>query len=136
MKADKGNCFVVLDKCDYDSNMDSLLSDRNTYELISKSPFKRIERELNKRLLALKNEHKISDSNYRKYHQPSVDQSNTTNKEVLLDPLYHPLAQLSIILPSSLQTFCRLYKTAMVSLLLTLLSLLKKSPISTSRTTK
>ena len=48
--------------------MDSLLSDRNTYELISKSPFKRIERELNKRLLALKNQHKISDSTYRKLH--------------------------------------------------------------------
>ena len=57
MKADKGNCFVVLDKCDYDSKMDSILSDRNTYELISKSPFKRIECELNKRLLALKNQH-------------------------------------------------------------------------------
>ncbi|XP_068735283.1 uncharacterized protein [Montipora capricornis] len=27
MKADKGNCFVVLDKSDYDSKMDSLLSD-------------------------------------------------------------------------------------------------------------
>ena len=59
-------CFVVLDKCDYDSKMDSLLSDRSTYELIPKSPFKRIERELNKRLLALKNQHKISDSTYRK----------------------------------------------------------------------
>ena len=66
MKADKGNCFVVLDKCDYDSKMDSLLSDRSTYELIPKSPFKRIERELSKRLLALKNQHKISDSTYRK----------------------------------------------------------------------
>ena len=33
-----------------------------------KSPFKRIERELNKRLLVLKNEHKINDSTYRKLH--------------------------------------------------------------------
>ena len=68
MKADKGNCFVVLDKCDYDSKMDSLLSDRNTYELVPKSPFKRIQRELSKRLLVLKNQHKISDSTYRKLH--------------------------------------------------------------------
>ena len=68
MKADKGNCFVVLDKCDYDSKMDSLLSDRIIYELVSKSPFKRIERELNKRLLALKNQRKISDSTYRRLH--------------------------------------------------------------------
>ncbi|XP_068671416.1 uncharacterized protein [Montipora foliosa] len=68
MKADKGNCFVVLDKSDYDSKMDSLLSDRTTYELVLKSPFKRIERELNKRLLVLKNHYKISDSTYRKLH--------------------------------------------------------------------
>ena len=68
MKADKGNCFVVLDKCDYNSKMNSLLSDRNTYELVLKSPFKRIERELNRRLLALKNQQKISDSTYRRLH--------------------------------------------------------------------
>ncbi|XP_068756955.1 uncharacterized protein [Montipora capricornis] len=68
MKADKGNCFVVLDKSDYDSKMDSLLSDRTTYELVLKSPFKRIERELNKRLLVLKNHYKISESTYRKLH--------------------------------------------------------------------
>ena len=48
--------------------MDSLLSDRNTYELVLKYPFKRIERELNKRLLVLKNQHKISESTYRKLH--------------------------------------------------------------------
>ena len=54
----------------YDSKMDSLLSDRNTYELVPKSPFKRVERELNKRLLALKNKRKISlsDSTYRRLH--------------------------------------------------------------------
>ena len=68
MKADKENCFVVLDKCDYDSKMDSLLSDRNTYELVPKPPFKRVERELNKRLLDLKNQRKISDSTYRRLH--------------------------------------------------------------------
>lgn len=46
----------------------NLLSDRNTYELVLKSPFRRIERELNKRLLVLKNQYKISDSTYRKLH--------------------------------------------------------------------
>ena len=68
MKADKGNCFAVLDKCDYDSKMDSLLSDPNTYELVLKYRFKRIEHELNKKLLALKNQHKISDSTYCKLY--------------------------------------------------------------------
>ena len=66
MKADKGNCFVVLDSTDYDNKMNSLLNDRNTYELVSKSPFRRIERELNNRLSTLKNQKKICDSTYRK----------------------------------------------------------------------
>jgi len=42
MKADKGNCFVVLDSTDYNNKMNALLNDRNTYELVSKSPFRRI----------------------------------------------------------------------------------------------
>ena len=66
MKADKGNCFVVLDSTDYNNKMNALLNDRNTYELVSKSPFRRIERELNNRLSTLKNQQKICDSTYRK----------------------------------------------------------------------
>ena len=45
MKADKGNCFVVMDRSDYDNKMETLLNDRSTYELVSTSPFRRIERE-------------------------------------------------------------------------------------------
>ena len=52
MKADKGNCFVVLDKRDYDDKMESLPSDRSTNQLVQKSPFSKVERELNNRLLA------------------------------------------------------------------------------------
>ncbi|XP_068737985.1 uncharacterized protein [Montipora capricornis] len=66
MKADKGNCFVVLDTIDYNNKMNALLNDHNTYELVSKPPFRRIERELNNRLLTLKNQLKICDSTYRK----------------------------------------------------------------------
>ena len=39
--------------------MNTLLNDRNTYELVPKSPFWKIERELNNRLLTLKNQKKI-----------------------------------------------------------------------------
>jgi hypothetical protein len=47
MKADKGNCLVVMDKTDYDEKMQELLSDQNTYEKTPpKPPFKKIEREL------------------------------------------------------------------------------------------
>ena len=66
MKADKGNCLVVLDREEYDSKMESLLADRNTYELVSRSPFGRIERDLNATLLNLKRQQKIDDYTYFK----------------------------------------------------------------------
>ena len=46
MKADEGNCFVVMDRSDYDEKMQKLLEDNDTYEEVSKSLFKRIKREL------------------------------------------------------------------------------------------
>ena len=41
--------------------METLLNDRSTYELVSTSPFRRIERELNAMLLSLKRQEKIDD---------------------------------------------------------------------------
>ena len=66
MKADKGNCFVVLYRTDYDEKMDTLLGDRSTYQLVQKSPFSKVERELNHRLLDLKKKNKINESSYRR----------------------------------------------------------------------
>jgi len=54
MKADKGNCFVLMDRSDYDNKMETLLNDRNTYELVATAPFRRIERDLNAMLLSFK----------------------------------------------------------------------------------
>ena len=68
MKADKGNCFVVMDKKEYEEKMLTLLSDTNTYQKITKPPFKRIERELNSQLLDLKRQHKLDERTYRKLH--------------------------------------------------------------------
>ncbi len=68
MKADKGNCFVVMDRSEYDDKMQELLIDKNMYEKISKPPFKRIERELNQQLLQLKRNKKIDEYTYRKLH--------------------------------------------------------------------
>ena len=62
-KADKGNCFVMMDRSDYNKKMQDLLDDHQTYEKVSKPPFKGIERELNARLLQLKHEQKT-----RRYH--------------------------------------------------------------------
>jgi hypothetical protein len=55
-QADKGNCFVVMDRSDYDKKMQDLLDDQQTYEKVSKPPFKKIERELNAQLLQLKHD--------------------------------------------------------------------------------
>ncbi len=68
MKADKGNCFVVMDRSDYDAKMEGLLSDQDTYEKVNKSPFKRIERNLNSQLLELKRGQKLDQSTYLKLH--------------------------------------------------------------------
>ncbi len=48
---------------DQDSNMKMqvLLSDPNTYDKVTKPPFKRIERELNSQLLELKRQQKLDD---------------------------------------------------------------------------
>ena len=41
--------------------MQVLLSDPNTYDKVTKPPFKRIERELNSQLLELKRQQKLDD---------------------------------------------------------------------------
>ncbi len=61
MKADKANCFVIMDRSEYDDKMQELLIDKNKYEKISKPPFKRIERELNQQLLQLKRDKKMDE---------------------------------------------------------------------------
>ena len=66
MKADKGNCFVVLGRTDYDQEMDTLLGDRSIYQLVQNSPFSKVEGELNHRFLDLKKKNKINESTYRR----------------------------------------------------------------------
>ena len=38
-------CLAYTDRSDYDNKMETLLNDKSTYEVVSKSPFRRIERE-------------------------------------------------------------------------------------------
>ena len=64
-----------MDRTDYDENMESLLNDRDTYQLAHKSPFAKIKAELNSRRLNLKKQNKIDGSTYRKLH--STDASPT-----------------------------------------------------------
>jgi hypothetical protein len=71
MKADKGNCVVVLNKSDYDTKMSDLLSDPDTYKKLKKDPSKLTERRMNAKLLLLKRNGKFSDSTY--YNLRSTD---------------------------------------------------------------
>ena len=72
MKADKGNCFVVTGNSNYDEKMESLPNDKKTYELISKPPLGKIERELNSKLLVLKKQEKINENKYRYLHSTNA----------------------------------------------------------------
>ena len=42
MEADKGNSFVVMDQSEYETKMESLLTDETTYTVIQKPPFKKV----------------------------------------------------------------------------------------------
>ena len=64
-----------MDRTDYDENMESLLNDRDTYQLAHKSPFAKIKAELNSRRHNLKKQNKIDGSTYRELH--STDASPT-----------------------------------------------------------
>ena len=75
MKADKGNCFVVMDRPDYNEKMETLLSDHQTYQMVHKPPFAKIERELNHKLLDLNKKGKIDDSTY--YELLSTDERSS-----------------------------------------------------------
>ena len=68
MKADRGNCLVIMDRSDYDSKMENLLQDENTYTVVRKPPFKKVERELNALLLSLKSQRKLPEKTYRYLH--------------------------------------------------------------------
>ena len=57
--------------------MQALLDDKTTYETVAKKPFGRVERELNSKLLALKNEGKLDERTHKRLH--SSDGLHATN---------------------------------------------------------
>ena len=64
LKADKGNCTVIVDSNDYNFKMFELLSDNETYSEIKNDPTKKIERSMNSKLLELKRNGKIEETEY------------------------------------------------------------------------
>ena len=49
----------MMDRSDYNLKMQALLDDKKTYETVTKNPFGCVERELNSKLLSLKNEENL-----------------------------------------------------------------------------
>ena len=82
-----------MDRSEYKTKMESLLNDQTTYTVIRKSPFKKVERELNAMLLDLKNKEKIPEKpiasyiQVMPYHLLSEDPSNIIKKTTLSDLL-------------------------------------------------
>ena len=65
-KADKGNVTVAQNKFEYISKMESMLSDKNTYKLITKDPTKKLTGELRNLLGRWKGKGVIDDLTYRR----------------------------------------------------------------------
>ena len=82
-----------MDRNEYETIMENLLSDQTTYTVIQKPPFKKVERELNAMLLDLKNKGKYvrkpiaSYIPVTPYHLLSEDPLNITRKITLSDLL-------------------------------------------------
>ena len=64
LEADKGNCTVVMKKSDYTTKMMALLNDKKTYKVLSRNSVPVIEKRLNSFIWKLRQEEKISFSNY------------------------------------------------------------------------
>ncbi len=134
MKADKGNCLVVMDRSEYDEKMKSMLSDRDTYEIVEKPPFRKVERELNAQLLRFKNEQKLNYHTYMKLRSMTAHhlllgiQLNTINLTTHYDLSSPVLALLFITLLPSYLTFLALFRIVTAILLLTLLTSRITSP--------
>ena len=65
LEADKGNYTVVMNKSDFTTKMMALLNDKKTYKVLSRDPVPVIEKRLNSFIWKLRQEEKISFSNYK-----------------------------------------------------------------------
>ena len=59
LPADKGQVTVVIDKTDYNNKMDSLVNNKQTYEVLKRDPTPALRRKLNNKLFTLKKTEKI-----------------------------------------------------------------------------
>ena len=65
LEVDKGNCTVVMNKSDYTTKMIALVNGKKTYEVLTRNPVPVTEKRLNSFIWKLRQEEKISFSNYK-----------------------------------------------------------------------
>ena len=70
--ADKGKCVVVMDKEEYQRKANIMLSDEKTYRKITRDPTQKTKRELIQKLTKLKNDDKITQTQYN-YLYPTTE---------------------------------------------------------------
>ena len=66
LPADKGRVTFVMDKTDYKDKIDSLVNDKQTYEVLKGDPTPALQRKLNNKLLTLK---KTDNIDFRRYNR-------------------------------------------------------------------
>lgn len=115
-RADKGNVTVALNKSDYVSKVEDLLSDKNTYTTIKKNPCSSIDKELNSLLKSWLNKNYISKNEYfrmcasdsilpKAYGLPKIHKINTPFRIIVSSintALYALASYIHNILQSSL----------------------------------
>ena len=69
--ADKGNATVVMNQKEYSEKMTNMMSDETTYKKVNKDNTGKIKRILTEKLMKLKNDNKITESQYR-YLRPTA----------------------------------------------------------------
>ena len=67
LKADKGNCTVVMDKTDYDQKINDLLN-TSTYKKLNRDPTPSIEKKISTRLLSLHKAGTLPKNLYQRLH--------------------------------------------------------------------
>ena len=65
LPADKGRCTVLLDKAEYVTQVESMLSDKNTYSPLKKDPTRNIKRKLTTILAKLQKANKLTEAQYK-----------------------------------------------------------------------
>ena len=68
LSADKGRTTVVMNKSEYESKMDKLTKDKDTYELLKKDPTRSVKTKLVNILKKWKQDNKVSDTLYHKLY--------------------------------------------------------------------